>query len=80
MQHGPGSGDRGLLLEPLRQDILAPTEHREDGPMTGYENSPDYSGPEPSWREAVVILAVIVTVAGAIWALRHLLLHWGLAW
>jgi hypothetical protein len=46
--------------------------------MTGYENSPDYGGPEPSWCEAAVILAVIVAVVGTIWALRRLLLYWGL--
>jgi hypothetical protein len=46
--------------------------------MTGYENSPDYGGPEPSWREAVVILAVIVAVVGAIWALRQVLVWCGL--
>jgi hypothetical protein len=47
-------------------------------------DSPDYGAPEPSWREAAVILLVIVLVivvlGGAIWALRRLLLAWGLAW
>ena len=41
---------------------------------------PDYGGPEPSWRETGVIrviLVVIITLAGAIWALRRLLLDWG---
>ena len=38
----------------------------------------DYGGPEPSWREAALILALIVTLAVAIWALRCLLLYWGL--
>jgi hypothetical protein len=46
--------------------------------MTGYENYPDYGGPEPSWREAAAILAVIVAVVGTIWVLRRLLLWWGL--
>jgi hypothetical protein len=46
--------------------------------LSGYENSPDYGGPDPSWREVAVILAVIVTVACAIWALGWLLLYWGL--
>jgi hypothetical protein len=45
--------------------------------MTGYESSPDFGGPEPSWREAAVILAVIGTIAGAVRALRQLLLWWG---
>jgi len=52
--------------------------------LSGYDNSPNYGGPEPSWREGAVIVLVvvlvIVIVAGAIWALRRLLLHWGLAW
>jgi hypothetical protein len=52
--------------------------------MSGYEKSPDYGGPEPSWREGAVIVLVIVLViialAGAIWALRRLLLAWGFAW
>jgi hypothetical protein len=48
--------------------------------LSGYENSPDYGGPDPFWREAAVILAAIITLAGAIWALRPLLLHWGVAW
>ena len=46
--------------------------------LSGYENSPDYGGPEPWWREAGAILAVIGTVAGAICELRRLLLYWGL--
>jgi hypothetical protein len=45
--------------------------------LSGYENSPDYGGPEPSWREAAVILAVIVAGVGTIWVLRGLLLWWG---
>jgi hypothetical protein len=50
--------------------------------MSGYDESPDYGGPEPSWREGAVIVLVIVLViaiiVGAIWALRQLLLYWGL--
>ena len=45
--------------------------------MSGYEDSPDYGGPDPSWREAAVILAVIVTLLSAIWMLRRLLLDCG---
>jgi hypothetical protein len=49
--------------------------------MSGYEKSPNYGGPNPSWREAVVMVLVfvlvIVAIAGAIWALRRLLLAWG---
>jgi hypothetical protein len=48
--------------------------------MSGYENSPDYGGPNPSWREAAVILAIISAIAAAIWALRRALLYFGLAW
>jgi hypothetical protein len=48
--------------------------------MSGYEKSPDYGGPEPSWREGAKILAVIAVVAAAVWCLRQLLLYWGLAW
>jgi hypothetical protein len=46
----------------------------------GYENSP--GGPDPSWREGasivLVIVIVIVTIVGAIWSLRKLMLYWGL--
>jgi DNA-binding MarR family transcriptional regulator len=46
--------------------------------LSGYENSPDYGGPEPAWREAAVILAVFGAIAGAIWALSRLLSYWDL--
>jgi hypothetical protein len=50
--------------------------------MSGYENSPDNGGPKPSWREAAVILVVVLamvgTLTGAIWALRRLLVAWGI--
>jgi hypothetical protein len=50
--------------------------------VSGYENSPDSGGPSPSWREGasivLVIVIVIVTIVGAIWALRKLMLYWGL--
>ena len=50
--------------------------------VSGYDNSPDYGGPKPSWREVasvvLVIVIVIVTIAGAVWALRRLLVAWGL--
>jgi hypothetical protein len=38
---------------------------------------PDYGGHNPTWREVaaivLVIVLVIVTITGAIWALRRLL-------
>jgi hypothetical protein len=40
--------------------------------MSVYETSPECGGPEPSWRETSVILAAIVSRAGAIWAVRRL--------
>ena len=52
--------------------------------VSGYEKSPDYGGPDPSWREgAVIVLVVVLAIAatvGAIRAVRRLLLAWGLAW
>jgi hypothetical protein len=33
---------------------------------SGWDNHPEYGGPEPSWREAFVIAIVIVVVAGLI--------------
>ena len=38
--------------------------------MSGYDKSPDYGGPEPTWRgtiiEVVVILAVLALIALAL--------------
>src|SRR5262245_13036766 len=50
--------------------------------VSGFDNSPDYGGPDPSWREGVVIVLALVDCRRrrAIWALRRLLLAWGLAW
>lgn len=27
--------------------------------MSGYEKEPDYGGPDPSWREGLVLAAVV---------------------
>jgi hypothetical protein len=27
--------------------------------MTGYENEPEYGGPDPSWKEALVLAAIM---------------------
>jgi hypothetical protein len=32
----------------------------------GWDNHPEYGGPEPTWREAFVIALVIVAIAGLI--------------
>lgn len=45
--------------------------------MTGYEKSPDYGGPEPSWREPPHILMIIAVIAFAIWLVRQV---WLYAW
>lgn len=37
---------------------------------SGYEKSPDYSGPPPSWRELAVILVIIVVLVGLFLAVR----------
>jgi len=31
--------------------------------MSGYDQSPDYGGPEPSWRFYVVVALVVVAAA-----------------
>jgi hypothetical protein len=48
--------------------------------MSGYDKSSDYGGPDPSPRKEAVtaLVLVIVAVTGAIWALRRLLVFWGL--
>ncbi len=33
--------------------------------MTGYEQSPDYGGPEPNWRSDLFLLLLIATIIGA---------------
>jgi hypothetical protein len=32
--------------------------------MGGYEKEPDYGGPDPSWKEAVVLAGFIAAVTG----------------
>jgi hypothetical protein len=38
----------------------------------GWDNEPEYGGPEPSWREAAIIVFVILAIA----ALVLLALNW----
>jgi hypothetical protein len=38
--------------------------------MSGYEKSPDYGGPKPSWREAAIIGMSINGAASAAWMVR----------
>lgn len=47
---------------------------------SGYEKSPDYGGPEPSWRETIAMLIAIATIVGVLYGLRRLLVAWGLVW
>jgi hypothetical protein len=76
MQRGPGAP---LPSGPFACRLAPPSYSGADrcaghGAMSGYENS--------SWREVasivLVIVIVIITIAGAIWALRRLLVAWGL--
>lgn len=75
---GPAAGAAGAVY-----DGTAGGRPRAGGEirLSGYDNSPNYGGPESSWREAAVIVLVIVLVifivAGAIWALHRLLLGSG---
>ncbi len=40
-------------------------------PMSGYEKSPDYGGPDPNWREwATLILVAAVGAGFLIWLYR----------
>jgi hypothetical protein len=27
--------------------------------MTGYENEPEYGGPDPSWKEAIALAGIV---------------------
>lgn len=38
--------------------------------MSGYENSPDYGGRDPSWFKLVVVAVVIVAIAGGLALLK----------
>ncbi len=33
--------------------------------MTGYEQSPDYGGPDPSWKGTLVIILLTAVICGA---------------
>lgn len=39
--------------------------------MTGYEKEPDYGGPDPEWKEALVLAAVLAAAAAALMWLTH---------
>jgi len=30
--------------------------------MSGYEKEPDYGGPDPSWKEGIILAVVVVCV------------------
>jgi len=34
--------------------------------VSGYEKEPDYGGPDPSWREGVILALVVFGVTGAL--------------
>ena len=34
--------------------------------MTGYEQSPDYGGPDPTWKGTLFLILLIVTICGAV--------------
>jgi hypothetical protein len=33
--------------------------------MTGYDKSPDYGGPDPTWKGTVFLALLIATIVGA---------------
>ncbi len=35
--------------------------------MTGYEKSPDYGGPDPTWRGALSIAVFMIALAALVW-------------
>lgn len=39
--------------------------------MSGYEKEPDYGGPDPSWKEGIVLAAIIGSVTLALWCLTQ---------
>jgi hypothetical protein len=33
--------------------------------MTGYEKSPDYGGPQPTWLGSLFLILLVATIVGA---------------